>query len=920
MPLRPYQEAALHDVGEHFADGARSVCLVMPTGCHAAGQAVLRFDGTIVPVETIEVGDLLMGPDSEPRRVLQLIRGHGEMFRVVPVKGEPFTATRDHVLTLVRTNTGDDPRAGELIDVSLNEWMTWSKYQKHIHKLMRTGVYFPKRDVELPLAPYFLGVLLGDGSLRNTIGISKPDSEVIELCRQEAAQHGLHVTTTGIGNSVTHNLSKDQGDRRPNPLIAKIRALGLRDTDSGSKFIPAPYLTTSRFQRLSILAGLIDADGSLGHSGFDFISKSERLANDVAFLARSVGLAAYVTPCRKGCQTGAVGTYYRVYISGDVSVVPCRIPRKQSPPRRQIKNVLRTGFSVEPIGNAAFYGFTLDGDGRYLLGDFTVTHNSGKSVCASSWLTDGHDDTGLFLVHRDQLRQQAFEHLERALPGDVGIIGPRANPNPDGRLQVATIQTLLARNERPDVKRILADECHHFAADEWRPLLDAYPDAKILGLTATPERQDGRPLGDIFEHLVVGARYPELVGDGHLVKCRAYAPPEAVDGGIANDPIEMYRRYGEDSTGFLFADSIQNAELWAERFSEAGIRAVAVHQRTPARDRIRIMDAFAGGQIRILCNVFLFTEGTDVPAARVCILARPVTHVSMYLQVAGRVLRPAPGKPDAILIDLCGSVHEHGLPTMDRTYSLDGRAISRTVDSVRQCPQCGAVHDGSPPVCDLCGFVFPVAAQSEPAPPRIYDIELREVYAGDATPEPAKRREFERLVAIATERDYALSWVVKQYARLFHEPPAVFLAELPEEAKRREYDKLAALQRERGYRVGFIAVRYKELFGTWPPRAWATPTPAPAPRPAFIAWLAKQSHWLANDVRRCTERGCLQARLATADRSMSEAAVLYAHFNEDHGFRGEDAIEAAVNDYRREFLPGTAAPSAPSLADHDVPF
>lgn len=1130
MPLRPYQEAALHDVGQHFNDGARAVCCVCPTGCHAAGQPILRYDGTIVPVESVQVGDLIMGPDSQPRQVLHLIRGQAELFRVVPTKGEPFTATRDHVLTLVRTNTGDDARAGELVDVTLEEWMRWSAWRKHIHKLVRVGVYFPQHGPDLPLDPYFLGVMLGDGSMQRIVNVTKPDQEIIDACSHQAASHGLNLTMLREGPNASYNLSGGRGGGAPNPIMSKLGSLGLRGADSETKFVPHAYLTASRFQRLSLLAGLIDTDGSLGHSGYDFISKSERLARDVTFLSRSVGLAAYVTPCRKTCQTGATGTYYRVSISGDASIIPCRIPRKVSPPRQQKKDVLRTGFTVESIEPGSFFGFTIDGDGRYLLGDFTVTHNSGKSIIATSWLTGDsglrnaprrHHDTGLFLVHRDQLRQQAFEHLERVLPGDIGMIGPRTNPNPDGRIQVATIQTLLARGELPECRRIIADECfpagtlignvpieklrvgdivpsfdertgrlvnarvldvmcreattlvriragqrdvvctpnhpflvmgrgwipavnltqddyvatndvlddhhvldmrahvhapdhrsdavpahllsqvplrkslthdvshehqarveeddttqpdapagrsreglgiasgdrpqahnerwqrktaigsasdprarpeladgsrgpdrqripaaslqdrhrasgtedrdrsgrefapdprassagleegdvptwarvdaveilepgsperpgamppdgvvynlhvegthtyvangfvvhncHHFAANEWRPLLDAYPHAKILGLTATPERQDGRPLGDIFEHLVVGARYPELVTDGHLVPCRAYAPPQQVEDGIANDPVAMYQRYGEGGSGFLFADSIPNAELWAERFSEAGIPAVAVHQKTPPRDRARAMDAFTAGQVRILSNVFLFTEGTDVPAARVCILARPVTHVSMYLQIAGRVLRPAPGKTDAILLDLCGSVHEHGLPTMDRTYSLDGRAIRRTVESVRQCPQCGAVHDGAPPVCDLCGYVFPVVAQSEPAPPRIYDIELREVYAGGDTPEPARWREFERLVQVAESRDYSLSWVVKQFVRLFHEPPTEWLAGLSEETRQREYRKLAALGLERGYKPGFAAARYRETFGAWPPWSWRNAAPANEP-------------------------------------------------------------------------------------------
>lgn len=469
---------------------------------------------------------------------------------------------------------------------------------------------------------------------------------------------------------------------------------------------------------------------------------------------------------------------------------------------------------------------------------------AGKTRTGVSWLTGDsgiqnaprrHSDAGLWVVHRLELMEQAVEQLSRILPGEVALIRGGTNTGAllgrQPRAYVTTVQTLLASGERPDVRRIVLDEAHHFVADEWSQLLAAYPDARVVGLTATPERGDGRPLGDIFQQLVVGARYPELVADGHLVRCRAFAPPQAVDGGIANDPVAMYLKHGEESQGFLFSGTIASAETWAERFTEAGIPAAAVHQRLSARVRRQTLEDFKAGRIRILTNVYVLTEGVDVPAARVCILARAVPHVGNYLQMAGRVLRPAPGKDDAILIDLCGSVLEHGLPTEDRDYALDGRAIRRTVASVRQCPQCGAVHDGAPAECDLCGYVFPTPEQSAPPPPRIYDIELREVYAGGATPAEAQRREFERLVQVAESRDYSLSWVVKQFVRLFHEPPTQWLAELPVEIRQREYSRLAALGHERGYKSGFAACRYKETFGAWPPWSWRNAAPAPSLEP-----------------------------------------------------------------------------------------
>jgi len=145
------------------------------------------------------------------------------------------------------------------------------------------------------------------------------------------------------------------------------------------KQIPDDLLFGNRQERLETLAGIIDADGSLNSadSGYQITMRSERLIKQIAFLARSLGLAAYVRPARKGIKSlHFEATYWQTTISGHTEWVPCRISRKRSAVRRQKKSVLRTGFSVEAIGEGEFFGFTLDGDGRFLLGDFTVTHNS----------------------------------------------------------------------------------------------------------------------------------------------------------------------------------------------------------------------------------------------------------------------------------------------------------------------------------------------------------------------------------------------------------------------------------------------------------------------------------------------------------------------------------------------------------------
>jgi RecA/RadA recombinase len=347
-------------------------------GCHAAGQGILMSNGSVKKVEDIKKGDVLMGPDG-PRKVLRLLRGVDKMYKIHPVKGKSFTANENHVLTLSKYKKGDVLASGkikksrfEIIDVTLKEWLSWNDYKKSQHKLVRSRVdefynSYNLKDVvknELPIDPYILGVLIGDGSLMSGLNLTTADDEILNEFKSQTFRAVRAIR--GVGKKI--NLEFD-----------KIKKMGL-NVKSGYKFIPNEYKTSSIFNRLEILAGLLDTDGSYFSGGFDYISKSEVLSNDVAFLSRSVGLAAYVSSCEKSAYPGHCGTYYRVSISGDCSIIPTRIERKKAKVRRQVKDVLHTGFSAEFIGEDKYYGFTLSDDGRYLLDDFTITHNSGKTL------------------------------------------------------------------------------------------------------------------------------------------------------------------------------------------------------------------------------------------------------------------------------------------------------------------------------------------------------------------------------------------------------------------------------------------------------------------------------------------------------------------------------------------------------------
>lgn len=351
-----------------------------PTGCHVRGQQLLMFDGTLCNVESIVVGDKLMGPNGAPRTVLRLARGREEIVQVEPVKGNPWRVNRSHVLTLVSSGSGT------IRDISIPEFLEESKNKKRNSKLFRAEVkrFGSKRQKPhlLKIDPYHLGVLLGDGGMASgSVGITKPTQLIKDVAYEIAKWFGLSIRTDIDKKSgcPTHYIVNRANGLR-NPLISALRELHLYGTGARWKFIPARYRTASRKNRLKLLAGLMDTDGSKTDNCFDFVSASKILVDDIAFVARSVGLAAYPEPCTKSAGPGHSDTYYRVCISGHTDMIPCRDPAKKCGPRKQIKNVLRTGFKIVECGyEDDYFGFTLDGDGRYLLDDFTVTHNTGKS-------------------------------------------------------------------------------------------------------------------------------------------------------------------------------------------------------------------------------------------------------------------------------------------------------------------------------------------------------------------------------------------------------------------------------------------------------------------------------------------------------------------------------------------------------------
>lgn len=355
--------------------------------CLAPHEPVLLYDGTVVRTDYLLPGERLMGPDSLPRTVQSVTPGYGPMFEVRPVKGRAWQCNGDHILSLRRSK---NPGAGEIVFVTVNEWLTWPGGRKDKYKLWRTGVEFPAQPSPV-LDPYFVGVLLGDGSVHEGVQVTTVDPEIIACLHDEALAHGLKVVVYSYDDQRTprYALSGGNTGQASNPIYKELLKLGGFEDGCAGKYVADPLKLGARSVRLQVLAGLLDTDGSYDDRGgvYDFVSKSARLAEDVAFISRSLGLAATLTPCEKTCtNTGATGSYWRVCISGILDGIPCRIPRKKARPRKANKNVLNVGFDIVPIGEGPWFGITLDGDRQYLLDDFTVTHNTqGAKHLARSW-------------------------------------------------------------------------------------------------------------------------------------------------------------------------------------------------------------------------------------------------------------------------------------------------------------------------------------------------------------------------------------------------------------------------------------------------------------------------------------------------------------------------------------------------------
>jgi DNA repair protein RadD len=383
----------------------------------------------------------------------------------------------------------------------------------------------------------------------------------------------------------------------------------------------------------------------------------------------------------------------------------------------------------------------------------------------------------LILAHRVEIIEQ-FEAAVALTGVAYGLIAPRHRETND-LVQIASV-TSSAQPKRLECWRdkfdfIVIDECHHAVAGSWARVLASQPRAAILGVTATPERLDGRGLGEIFDELVIGPTTAQLIADTWLSPFTVFEPTaapdmsaakirggdfavedlrEAMDGVVIGAAVSEYQRLCPGISAVAFCVDIEHSKAVAQRFNEAGVRAQHIDGEMPSAERRAMIAALGSGALQVLTNCGLISEGVDVPAIVAAILLRPTASLPLFLQQVGRTLRPSKGKTRALILDFSGNVARHGLPDEPREWTLDSKPQRQRAKAyglqLRKCRACNALTRPSAHECGNCG-----ADLRTPRERREIEMALR----------LAQQREDEDLVRSLMYRD-RLAWAGSDERRL----------------------------------------------------------------------------------------------------------------------------------------------------------
>jgi superfamily II DNA or RNA helicase len=664
--------------------------------CLGYDTPVMMYDGTIKPVQDIVVGDKIMGDDSKPRNVLSLARGKEQMYRIKPVKGNSYIVNESHILSLKITSTINKKyKKGDIMDISVKDYLKlkYTRAGKGNFVGFKVPVSFPEKPVEMD--PYILGLWLGDGTSRESC-FTTNNHQIIKYLHEKLPEYNMYleykrqydymITNIGKGNLFRQFLSR-------NNLLA-------------NKHIPHNYKCNSRQNRLKLLAGLIDTDGyKTKVNMYSITQKNEKLMDDIVSMCLTLGFFAHKREVWKSCTNSKDKTkkkYFQTSISGfGIEDIPVLINRKKCGPRKLVKNPLHSSIKVEKLEVDNYYGFEIDGNRRFLLGDCTVTHNTIVSLMIAKEL----GRKTLILVHTKVLLKQWEERISSAIEGaKVGIIQGKNFDIEDKDFVIAMLQTIVSKSKGFDYKTfesfgtLLVDESHHIASPTFQKALPKLGLKYKIGLSATPKRADGMEnvfyyyLGNPIQHHVKLENIETIVKNVYYYDPDNYEEVRKWNGGY--DLHKMNEQVIDNRFRNMFI--VKNAYEYAK----LGRQIIILSTR---RNHLLKMEKmlfkkcheenitiglYLGGmkseelEVSSKCNIILATyqlvsEGTDIPTLNTLIMAAPKKEIE---QVVGRIQR-AKNNFKPLVLDICDdySVFANQNRYRNRWYKKGNYIIEKVV-------------------------------------------------------------------------------------------------------------------------------------------------------------------------------------------------------------------------------------------------
>jgi len=475
--LRPSQEDPINaflkscDTGNKSSKSNGGIISIGCGGgkCLKKDTPIMMYDGSIKMVQNISVGDKIMGDDSTPRNIISLARGRETMYEIIPTRGDPYTVNESHILSLQYTRNVKQIKKGTKIDIPVKDYIDLSKkYTRLTNPLVgyRTEVLFPNKNVDLD--PYVLGYWLGDYYSRGSL-ITTSNNKIISYFNSYTAKLGLHFVQLNQYRSYTRrpktfkitnipiNKTNIQGNLRK---IHMFQEMLINKDLIRNKHIPHTYKCNSKKVQLDLLAGIIDSGGCLYKNGYNIITKEEILLDDIIFIARSLGLCANKKRIQRHIGKNIKETYFETYIYGkNVLEIPIKNKYKIVLNNTN-KNVLLTKITVDKKNIDDYFGFEIDGNHRFLLGDTTVTHNTVLGL----YLTAKLKKKTLIIVHKEFLINQWKERIEQFLPSArVGVIQASKIETENKDIVIGMLQS-ISMKEYPwetfdDFGFTIVDEC-----------------------------------------------------------------------------------------------------------------------------------------------------------------------------------------------------------------------------------------------------------------------------------------------------------------------------------------------------------------------------------------------------------------------------------------------------------------------------